>query len=283
MERTDILEIYVVRSGDTLYNIARSYSVSTDDVTYANQLQNPAVLSVGQALVIPGGRRVYTVRRGDTMSAIARSFGVSLQSLVAANPAINDPNRIYVGQQINIPSQSEYLGEMVVNGYITDAADATLNATLPYLTFLSPFSYRSDLSGKLTPDFDLNTALSAAQRVANLMTVTNLKAQGGFSSEIAHAILTNQTVQDTFLGNVETALARGGYYGLNIDFEYVYQYDRNSYNQFLQRVTDRLHSLGYLVATALAPKLSDDQQGLLYSAHDYAFHGKTADYVILMT
>ena len=112
MERTDILEIYVVRSGDTLYNIARRYSVSTDELTYANQLQNPAVLSVGQALIIPTNRRVYTVRRGDTLYAIARSYGVSLASLIAANPAISDPNRIYVGQQINIPSQGEYLGEM---------------------------------------------------------------------------------------------------------------------------------------------------------------------------
>lgn len=44
-----------------------------------------------------------------------------------------------------------------------------------------------------------------------------------------------------------------------------------------------MHQLGYIVVTALVPKLSDNQQGLLYSAHDYAFHGQTADYVILMT
>ena len=35
--------------------------------------------------------------------------------------------------------------------------------------------------------------------------------------------------------------------------------------------------------TALAPKQSTDQAGLLYEAHDYAFHGQVADYVILMT
>ena len=78
-------------------------------------------------------------------------------------------------------------------------------------------------------------------------------------------------------------MARGGYYGVNVDFEYVYPFDRQSYNQFLRRLTDRMHTLGYIVVTALAPKVSDSQQGLLYSAHDYAFHGATADYVILMT
>ena len=35
--------------------------------------------------------------------------------------------------------------------------------------------------------------------------------------------------------------------------------------------------------TALAPKSSDSQQGLLYSAHDYAAHGQIADYTVLMT
>ena len=107
--------------------------------------------------------------------------------------------------------------------------------------------------------------------------------EGGFSSQIAHAILTDQTVQDTFLDNTEALLKQGGWYGINVDFEYVYQFDRESYNQFLGRLTERMHRLGYIVVTALAPKLSGDQQGLLYSAHDYAVHGQLADYVVLMT
>jgi len=277
------LDIYVVQRGDSLYSIARRYGVSVNDIVYANQLQNPEVLSVGQALVIPTGTRRHTVRQGETMYSIARSYGVTLQSLIAANPGVTNPGRIYPGQVINIPSGNQYLGEMIVNGYITDATENTLRATLPYLTFLSPFSYRSDLQGELTPTFSVDLSRSAENRAANLMTVTNLRSQGGFSSQIAHAILTDQQVQDNFLENVVAALGEGGYYGLNMDFEYVYQYDRQSYNQFLRRLADTLHPLGYIVITALAPKLSDNQQGLLYSAHDYAFHGATADYVILMT
>lgn len=278
-----LLEIYVVQSGDTLYSIARRYSVSMDDIIYANQLQNPDLLSVGQALVIPLSEMRHTVRRGETMTSIANNYGVTLQSLLAANPNISNPNQIYPGQTIIVPVGNQNLGKIVVNGYITDAEDDTLNATLPYLTFLSPFSYRSDVRGGLTPTFNLNTRLSAEYRTANLMTVTNLREQGGFSSEIAHVIFTDQDVQDTFIGNVETLLARGRYYGVNVDFEYIYPFDRQSYNQFLARLTERMHTLGYIVTTALAPKISDDQQGLLYTAHDYAFHGKTVDYVILMT
>ncbi|MCD8115760.1 MAG: LysM peptidoglycan-binding domain-containing protein [Oscillospiraceae bacterium] len=268
----------MVKSGDTLYNIARRYSVSVDDIVYANQLADPSVLSVGQALIIPKEQRTHIVRRGQTLYSIAQSYGIDVKRLIAANPSI-DPNRIYPGQSIIIPAA----GQSLRNGYITDAADSTLSAQLPYLTFLSPFSYRTDTAGGLTQTFSVDTDLSEEERTANLLTITNLKAQGGFSSDIAHAVLTNQTVQDAFLENVEDKLAQGGWYGINMDFEYIYQFDRDSYNQFIARLTERLHALGYIVVTALAPKISDSQQGLLYTAHDYAYHGQTVDYVVLMT
>ena len=223
------------------------------------------------------------MRRGDTLYSIARGHGVSLQRLIAANPQISNPNRIYPGQMVSIPTDDRQMREIIVNGYATDAADSTLNAALPYLTFLSPFSYRSDLLGNLTPTFNLNTTLSGGHRAANLLTLTNLLEAGGFSSQIAHAVLTDQTVQDNFLENAEALLRQSGWYGVNLDFEYIYQFDRESYNQFLRRLAERMHQLGYIVVTALAPKLSDGQQGLLYSAHDYAFHGQTVDYVVLMT
>src|SRR5690606_11935644 len=74
-----------------------------------------------------------------------------------------------------------------------------------------------------------------------------------------------------------------GYSGLNIDFEYLYQEDRENYNNFLRKVVDRLRPLGLTVSTALAPKESGDQAGLLYEAHDYEVHGELCDFVVLMT
>ena len=43
------------------------------------------------------------------------------------------------------------------------------------------------------------------------------------------------------------------------------------------------HPLGYYLSTAIAPKTSDAQGGLLYEAHDYAAHGEYMDRVIVMT
>lgn len=52
-------------------------------------------------VVAPG---VITVVSGDTLSAIARDNNTTVAAIQKANPTITDPNRINVGQDINIPS-----------------------------------------------------------------------------------------------------------------------------------------------------------------------------------
>ena len=47
---------------------------------------------------------LYTVQPGDTMFFIARRFGISLDSLIAANPQIADPNLIFPGDILCIPT-----------------------------------------------------------------------------------------------------------------------------------------------------------------------------------
>jgi uncharacterized YkwD family protein/spore coat assembly protein SafA len=46
----------------------------------------------------------YTVQRGDTMWKIAVRYQIGVSELIQANPQLKNPNLIYVGQKINIPS-----------------------------------------------------------------------------------------------------------------------------------------------------------------------------------
>jgi hypothetical protein len=46
-------EVYVVKSGDSLWGIAQQYSTTVDAIVAANGIANPADLQVGQELVIP--------------------------------------------------------------------------------------------------------------------------------------------------------------------------------------------------------------------------------------
>lgn len=273
--------IHVVRPGDSVYSIARQYRVSAQKIISDNELAYPNRLVVGQTLVILGGTRTHTVVRGESLYTIAGRYNVSVNEMIAANPQITNSAQISVGQVLTIPQRTINFGITAVNGYAFPNIDKeVLRKTLPSLTYLSIFSYQ------VSPDGSLNTIsdeplikAARAARVAPLMVITNRD----FDSDVAHDILTNETAQNNLVNNVITTLRDKNYYGLDIDFEYIYPYDRESYNNFLRRIVRTLRPLGYTITTALAPKLSATQQGLLYEAHDYPVHGALVDHVILMT
>lgn len=228
--------------------------------------------------------RIFVVKRGDTLYSIAKKFGVTTERLSYIN-ALSDLNRLTVGQTLVIPGDSSPQGEIEVNGYAyPNISDAVLNEALPYMTFLCPFSWQMDASGGITP-IDDKRMISRAYETATapMLTLTNISPSGGFSSDIAHAIFTDEAVQATLIENILAALRSRGYYGVNLNIEYVYPFDREGYNAFLRRLSETLHPKGYYLSSAIAPKTSDEQYGLLYTAHDYEAHGKYCDRVIIMT
>ncbi|MVB10378.1 Spore germination protein YaaH [Caprobacter fermentans] len=277
--------IYRVRPGDNIYRLSRLYGIPEQQIMEDNQIRDPQQLVVGQALVLMTDSVKHTVGSGQSLYSIAALYGISVDQLLEANPQITDPSRIQAGQVLTIPVTSQKLGSILVNGYVYPSVNRnTLNRTLPYLSFVSIFSYMAGADGALAPIEDEAVITAArAQNTAPLMVVTNMRPEGGFSSEVANAVLSGQQVQDTLLENITATMKQKNYYGLNIDFEYIYPRDRENYNNFLRKVVARMHSLGYIVTTSLAPKTSAGQQGLLYEAHDYPAHGEAVDYVILMT
>ena len=230
--------------------------------------------------------KIYVVRAGDSLFSIARRFGVSVESLIFDNQ-IADASRVAVGQALVIEDGTPggALGRAEMGAYAYTHIDPeVLQETLPYLTYLMPFTWEVDVTGTLTPPggASLNAA-AYRQAVAPLMSIANLKPGGGFSSEIAHAILTDQAAQDTLVENIIAAVNMYDYFGVVLDIEYVYSFDRESFNQFTRRLASVLHPLGAMLGVALAPKVSADQAGLLYEGHDYAAQGEAADFILLMT
>ena len=46
----------------------------------------------------------YLIKSGDTLSAIAKKQGTTIDALMKANPNITDPNKIYAGASLNLPT-----------------------------------------------------------------------------------------------------------------------------------------------------------------------------------
>lgn len=271
---------HTVRSGETLWQISQRYGITIQAIVQANQISDPSQIYPGMILVIPA--RTHIVQPGESLWQIAQRYSTSVQEIVRTNQ-IQNPNVIYAGTVLTIPFRKPVID---VNAYTINTGDVGAREVREvgrYLTYSSPFAYIMKADGSLESINDTPIIqASLAERVAPMMCITNFTYRDP-GSQLARTILSNTDIQDRLLTNILTIMREKGYRGLNVDFENVYPADRELYNQFLQRTVDRLHPEGYFVSSALAPKTSGEQMGLLYEAHDYPAHGRIVDFVVLMT
>lgn len=95
---------YTVKSGDSLYSIARKYGITVDALKSANG-KSSNLLSIGEVLVIPtsssSGSKTYVVKAGDSLWKIATSYGTSVNAIKQANGLSSDV--LSIGQVLIIP------------------------------------------------------------------------------------------------------------------------------------------------------------------------------------
>ncbi len=87
--RTHRMRRHTVKSGESLWGIARRYNTSVAMLSRTNDLNASATLRIGQRLSVPGQdspmRVVYTVRKGDSLSRIAHTYKVSVAQIAQWN------------------------------------------------------------------------------------------------------------------------------------------------------------------------------------------------------
>jgi LysM repeat protein len=120
--------IYIIRAGDTLFEIAMANGVSLSALLAANGLTEDDVYTIqpGDRIIIPDpnapiestatptatptpiqGGFTYTVQPGDTLMAIGMRFGVNLQRILDANNlTLAQARTLRPGQQLIIPGDA---------------------------------------------------------------------------------------------------------------------------------------------------------------------------------
>jgi spore germination protein len=279
------VQIHVVEAGQTLWGIAQAYNFPINQLIQANEIPNPDRLVPGQALVIPIWGSYHWVQPGENLYLISQRYNVSVAEIVRINQ-IGNPNQIPVGLRLYIPQQPRPIVDVgaYIDPRITGADSAQeVDKVGEHLTYLTIFSYAVNPDGTLTPVTDQPSINAAYQdRVAPLMVLTNFE-EGTFSQELATTILTDEALQDKVLDEAVRIMEQKGYLGLDFDFEYLGEENRERYNQFLRKARARLKERGYFLSTALAPKISGEQEGVLYEGHDYAAQGEIVDFIFFMT
>ena len=227
------------------------------------------------------------VKPGDTVYSIASFYGVKMDTLIYMNQLVY-PYELAVGQALLIQvGQQEKTVSIRSNGYAYPFINSwVLNNTLPFLSELSVFSYGFTENGDLIPPFtdDVWMVEKALQNeTLPILTLTPLGADGMFNSNLISVIVRNPDSRERLLNQLVVVMQEKSYGGLDIDFEYIKAEDRDLFTEFVRTCTERMHSEGYQVSVALAPKTSADQKGVLYEGKDYKALGEIADHVLLMT
>jgi len=99
---------YIVKEGDSFYNIAQRYSLPLNILLEANPEANPYDLKVGQEICIPNVPAgcpfgtVVVIQEGTRLSDILISYNLSLNELKEANTEFN-PNIVVPGTELCIP------------------------------------------------------------------------------------------------------------------------------------------------------------------------------------
>lgn len=231
---------------------------------------------------------IYVVKPGDTIDRIAAAYGITTESIIYNNQLLY-PYALAIGQALllSVQTASAPTYSAYTNGYAYPFIHKeVLDATLPYLTSLSVFSYGFTTEGVLIPpslddSFMITAAYTSDTRP--ILTLTPFGPDGQFNNYLITAMVNNEEVKTALLQNLLSVMEEKGYLGVDIDFEYILPQDRIPFADFVADTNAFLSPYGYTVSVALAPKISDDQAGLLYEGKDYALLGEAADSVLLMT
>ncbi len=111
-------DIYIVKKGDTLWDIARKYGMTVNELKSLNNLSTN-MLKIGQTLKVKPIEKedvkeetqsinTYIVQKGDNLYSIANKYSTSVDELKKLNNL--STNIIQIGQVLKIPSKySEYV------------------------------------------------------------------------------------------------------------------------------------------------------------------------------
>ena len=95
---------YTVKSGDSLYQIAKRYNTTVDEIKSLNNLTSNN-LSIGQILKIPTSNQTdssitYTVKSGDNLYKIANKYNTTVDAIKSKNNLTS--NNLSIGQILKI-------------------------------------------------------------------------------------------------------------------------------------------------------------------------------------
>lgn len=144
--------VYTVKSGDSLWAIAKRYGITVDELKRANNLTSNT-LSIGQKLTIPSKETVipsqdytlYTVKSGDNLYSIARRYGLTMNELMEYNNL--GTTLLSIGQVLKIPTKQTITPSETT--YVVKSGDSLYSIARKYNTTVNDLMKYNNLTSNL--------------------------------------------------------------------------------------------------------------------------------------
>lgn len=104
---SDQISLYVVREGDTLSSIAKTFGVSINTIRWNNDIKNSTITPGKTLVILPVSGVRHTVKSGDTINSITKKYKGDIDEVLSYNNISLDV-KLAVGDVVIIPD-----GEMV--------------------------------------------------------------------------------------------------------------------------------------------------------------------------
>ena len=87
--RDPYFDVYTVMKGDSMYNIAKRYNITVDELALLNGLDKNDYIYPGQDILVPKANvKFYVTKNGDTLNTSADQFNISVSDLLSHNKVI---------------------------------------------------------------------------------------------------------------------------------------------------------------------------------------------------
>ena len=138
---------YTVKSGDSLWSIAKKYNVSVSDLKSANGLTS-SMLSIGDVLKIPNivkeepKQNTYVVKKGDSLYKIAQNYDTTVSEIMQLNNLTS--TSLSIGQILEIPVKN-----VNSNTYTVKSGDSLYKIAQIYNTTVNELKSLNNLTSNL--------------------------------------------------------------------------------------------------------------------------------------
>lgn len=240
-------DYYIVKSGDSLWSIAKKYGVTVDELKSANNLTSN-VLSIGQKLKIPNMSApsnepkdyiTYTVKSGDSLYSIASKNDLTVQELKNYNNLTS--NTLQIGQVLKIPVvSSEQVPVGNYTNYVVKSGDTLYSIAQRYgFTVQELMNYNN-----------LDSAVLSIGQVIKIPTVTSDLEQTNYitytvkSGDNLYSIGRQYGVSAQELMNYNNLTSNVLSIGQTIKIPTSSSNNQNSYIEYTVKSGDNLYSIG---------------------------------------